>query len=178
MPNANAEIEKTTPIRDDIASRSGVETLKSNGSMTVSRDLFHWIDDDQATVSMITVGIDNFAINYGSAVGLSSRLSSLASSEMMGKKDVDDRLEQKMWFAIREILNGKPFEVKRMQNSPGNLTIYYVGPDKSAERVFFADLGQVEGIRTFMKLGICSTKNKEPKILGILSGRGSSKERV
>ena len=165
------------PSRINLADQLEIQTTATD-KLTVTKDQLHWIDSDTVIPTAI-VDSHNGQFQFGNCIGQSSKIEKITNSDMLGKLDDDDKLNRVMYGAILRILAGQQGSVKRFVNSPKNLDIYYDGLSSGA-RVYFADMGTTKTesgkeLRTFLKIGLCSSKNQEPRIMGVFSGE---RERV
>lgn len=161
--------------RLNIASLVEIQTI-NEAELNVSTDVLPWIDSP-ASLHIVRVESPFGEYMFGNAIGLSTKIAKIAVTEMQGRESDDDRLNRVMYESIRRIMLGQPSSVKRVRNAPEGLSIYYGGLTSGA-RIYFADLGIPEEnlLRTFLKVGVCGSKNTEPSLLKTFTG--NKKEKV
>ena len=160
--------------QNNVAFEAGVETISQEPTtLHIERDpdTFHWIDDETADITAVDVKVGDDVVQFANGIGMSKKLTKIADEGMEGRQGVDDALNVAMWSAVRKILSGNPSSVKKLQNAPTGMSIFYTGLGGSrVSRVYFADM-HIDGVRTFIKLGIAGSKNQEPAVMKTLTGK-------
>ena len=164
--------------QNNVALEAGVETISQEPTtLHIERgpDTFHWIDDEAIDISAVDVRVGDDVVQYASGIGMSKKLTKIANEGMEGRQDLDDALNVVMWSSIRKILSGNPSSVKKLQNAPNGMSIFYAGLGGSrVSRVYFADM-RIDGVRTFIKVGLAGSKNQEPSVMKTLTGKKNEK---
>lgn len=164
------------PKREDIAGSISIDTVNSS-ELQITREQVPWLDSqDPITISTVEVESEIGQYRLGSVIGANDKIQSIADKDMRGKEPLDDKLNRAMHIGIQHILMGNPGALKRVQNAPEGVAIYY-DQTKAGARVFFTDLGtDKDGVRVFLKTGVCASKNNEAKIIGAISGKGKNEK--
>ena len=164
--------------QNNVALEAGVETISQEPTtLHIERDpdTFHWIDDETADIRAVDVQVGDYVVQFANGIGMSKKLTKIADEGMEGRQAVDDDLNVAMWSAVRRILSGNPSSVKKLQNAPNGMSIFYMGLGGSrVSRVYFADM-HIDGVRTIIKLGIAGSKNQEPSVIRTLTGKKNEK---
>ena len=164
--------------QNNVALEAGVETISQEPTtLHIERDSdsFHWIDDETADIRAVDVQVGDYVVQFANGIGMSKKLTKIADEGMEGRQAVDDDLNVAMWSAVRRILSGNPSSVKKLQNAPNGMSIFYTGLGGSrVSRVYFADM-HIDGVRTIIKLGIAGSKNQEPSVIRTLTGKKNEK---
>lgn len=168
--------EVSSTHRIDVAQQVGFETI-GQSKLKLTPDQVPWIDGE-TVINTSIVDSPNGVFQFGSVVGASEKMQKIVETEMENAPSDDDKLNQIMYTSVQQILGGNPGSVKRVLNAPEGVSVFY-GGTKNGARIFFMDGGNDEqGVRTFLKVGVGRSKNVEPKIIGIISGKGRGKEKV
>lgn len=165
--------EKLSPTeRPNIAEQTGLDTV-GRDKFLATAEQFPWLDEER-TINTTVVESLNGRFQFGNTIGGSRRLAKIATDEMLGRETDDDRLNDVMYNAIQAIMSGNPGTVKRVKNAPEGTDMYYGGLSNGA-RVYFVDAGRDNiGMRIFLKIALCGSKNSEPRVLSTLSGKKTS----
>lgn len=154
--------------RKDVASLLDLHTVGAN-KLALSEDDLHFIDHD-TDISIVRVESPFGEFWFGNAIGTTSKLAKIALTEMLGQKKTDDKLNEILYGSIRSIMMGSAASVKTVKDAPEGLSIHYGGTREGA-RVFFTELENINGIRSFAKLAVCNSKNPEASILSLFTKR-------
>jgi hypothetical protein len=95
---------------------------------------------------------------------------------MRGREADDDKLNRLMYSSIQGLMQASSPAIERIWNAPRGADIYYTGLANGA-RVYFIDAGEDEnGLRTFLKAGICGSKNTQIRVINTFTGnKGKNK---
>lgn len=164
------------PKREDVAGSISIDTVDSS-ELQITRDQVPWLDSQEPiAISTVAVSSEIGPYRLGNIIGANEKIQSIADKDMRGKESLDDKLNRAMHIGIQHILMGNPGALKRVQNAPEGIAVYYEYT-KAGARVFFTDLGaDANGDRIFLKTGVCASKNNEAKIIGAISGKGKNEK--
>jgi len=160
----NSTYEKTRRDTAEACDLNAVEV----GCLLVPSDVLHWTEPGHVT-TIVKLESPEGEFWFGNAIGANKKLTKLATDEMIDPNK-DDKLNEIMYNGIRAVMRGNPGSLKTVNGTPQGLLVFYGGTMDGA-RVYFTELDQIDGIRTFVKLAVCNSKNHENLILSLICGR-------
>lgn len=158
--------------RKDIAREAGIETLK-NTTLTITSEMIPWLEEDMPINTVEVKLASGQVVRYGSA--MTERATKILEDdwnikfrdgvqiEDSNRENIEDRMNRGLWTSISNIIDGKAQRVGRFIDCP--IPSYYVKDDSTKARLFFASLGNIDGLPTFVRIGSTFTVPGEKKFM-------------
>ena len=158
--------------RRDIASESQIETVEHQ-IIRVTSEVMPWISEDMDISTVLVKLPTGQTVRYGSAMTQQAkkimnndwniRYNDEEQVRDVNREKIEDRMNRGLWTDIGYILNGQARNVGRFIDCP--IPAFYVKDKTTKARLFFASLGNEDGISTFVRIGSTFTVPGEKKLL-------------